>query len=193
VRCLHDALAMPELPERYDPEWFAPQVFEEPEAFSTAYRELCSIARYLIRGEAYSPTLQATELVNQAFLKLYTTPIALQDRQHLLAVLSRYMRQILIDRARRKHAVKRAGVRVSLDDAREVEGETDPPWEAVDDQLARLRELDPVLARVFELHYFAGVSLHDLAVHLDKSERTVKRYWRAARAWVSDRVREAAV
>lgn len=183
---------MPELPDRYDPTWFAARVFEEPEAFATAYGELRSIARYLIRGEAYSPTLQATELVNQAFLKLYASPIALQDRAHLLAILSRYMRQILIDRARRRHAVKRSALKVPLEVVGELEGAADPQWELVDAQLARLATVDPMLAQVFELHYFAGLSMQDLALHLDRSERTVKRYWRAARAWVIDRVREAA-
>ena len=181
---------MPELPDRYDPAWFEPRVFEEPEAFSTAYNELRSIARYLVRGEHYSPTLQATELVNQAFLKLYTSPIRLADRQHFLAVLSRYMRQILIDRARRKRADKRSAATVSLEVARELEDEIEPPWERVDAELARLAATEPLLAEVFELHYFAGLSMRDLALHFDRTERTVKRYWRAARAWVGDRLRE---
>lgn len=180
---------MSELPDRYDPSWFAPSVFEDPGAFRTAYDELRSIARYLIRGEAYSPTLQATELVNQAFLKLYTSPIAAQDRQHFLALLSRYMRQILIDRARRKKAQKRSGQDVPLDAAATPGSGSEPPWELVDQELARLRETDAVLAEVFELHYFAGLSTAELASHLDRSDRTVKRYWRAACAWMSDRVR----
>ena len=56
---------MATLPERYDPDWFAPEVFDEREAFSIAYAELRSIARYLVRGEAYSPTLQATEALSE--------------------------------------------------------------------------------------------------------------------------------
>ncbi len=166
-------------------------MFEDPEAFATAYNELRSIARYLLRGEQYSPTLQATELVNQAFLKLYTSPIRLHDRDHFLNVLSRYMRQVLIDRARRKRADRRAGVEVSLDAVPEVMVDPEPPWERIDAELARLADVEPVLAIVFELHYFAGLPIRDLAVHLDRSERTVKRYWRAARAWMSDRLRES--
>jgi RNA polymerase sigma factor (TIGR02999 family) len=181
---------MPSLPERYDPDWFAPQVFQQAEAFATAYNELRSIARYLVRGEQYSPTLQATELVHQAFLKLYTSPIAFADREHLLAVLSRYMRQILIDRSRRKRADKRSAVELPLDGAPEPPGETEPPWEVIDHQIEHLAATEPVMAQVFQLHYFAGVSLGDLALHLGKSERTVKRYWRAARAWMGERVRE---
>lgn len=179
----------PRLPERYDPSWFAPRVFEEQEAFAAAYDELRAIARYLIRGEVYSPTLQATELVNQAFVKLYTSPIGAQDRQHFLALLSRYMRQVLIDRSRRKKADKRGALEVSLEDALPARAVGEPPWELVDQELARFRETDPLLAQIFELHYFAGLGHQELAHHLGKSTRTVKRYWRAARAWMSNRLR----
>jgi RNA polymerase sigma factor (TIGR02999 family) len=177
------------LPDHYDPAWFAPRVFAEQRAFALAYDELRAIARYLIRGEIYSPTLQATELVHQAFVKLYTSPIGANDRQHFLALLSRYMRQVLIERARRRGAEKRDAVQVPLSDAVQISGETEPPWELVDAQLTRLAEADPVLAQVFELRYFAGLSHEDLARHLDKSPRTVKRYWRAARAWMSEQLR----
>ncbi len=181
----------PRFPERYDPTWFAPKVFDEQRAFQVAYDELRAIARYLIRGEIYSPTLQATELVNQAFVKLYASPIAPNDRQHFLALLSRYMRQVLIDRARRRGAVKREGDAVPVSDALELGASSEPPWELVDRQLERLAAADPDLAQVFELHYFAGLSHEELARHLDKSSRTIKRYWRAARAWMSDELRTA--
>lgn len=180
---------MPALPERYDPSWFSSRIFESDEAFLATYEELRAVARFLVRGERYSPTLQATELVNQAFLKLCTSPITAKDREHFLAILSRYMRQILIDRARRKNAGKRLADHVPLESAPTIGGEQDPPWELVEEMLTRLRESNETLAKVFELHYFAAVPMAELATHLDRSERTVKRYWRAARAWMSDRVR----
>lgn len=182
-----------DLPEHYDPAWFSPRVFEDPEAFASAYDELRSIARYLLRGEQYSPTLQATELVNQAFLKLCSAPYPAVDRDHFLALLSRYMRQVLIDRARRRNADKRAGIEIPLDAATDPGAGREPAWERVDAELAQLAAAQPLLARVFELHYFAGLSMRDLAHHLGCSERTVKRYWRAARAWLSDRLRESVV
>jgi DNA-directed RNA polymerase specialized sigma24 family protein len=99
------------------------------------------------------------------------------------------MRQILIERARRRGALKRSGRNVSLESVTIAGAEPEPPWDLVDGALARLREIDPTLGLVFEVHYFAGVPLSDLAAHLGRSERTVKRYWRAARAWMSDQVR----
>lgn len=180
------------LPERYDPTWFSERVFEDPEAFQIAYGELRRIAGYLLRGEAYRPTLQATELVNEAFLKLYKNPIAANDRDHLLALLSRYMRQILIDRARRRNADKRQGDNVTLEEGIGPGTFAEPEWELLEGGVDALREENETLARVFELHYFAGATLLSIAEGLELSERTIKRYWRAARLWLTDWVRREA-
>jgi RNA polymerase sigma factor (TIGR02999 family) len=177
------------LPEHYDPTWFHPDIFEREEQFQSAYGELRSIARYLLRGEAYSPTLETTELVNEAFLKLYITPMDFNDRSHVVAVLSRYMRQVLIDRARRKGAKKRDAEKVDL----EVELMSSPldadQWQIVGETLDELAKSEPLLAQVFDMHYFAGLQLKEIAPLMNRSERSVKRYWQAARLWLRDRLR----
>ncbi len=177
------------LPEQYDPGWFHPDIFEREEQFRSAYRELRSIARYLLRGEAYSPTLETTELVNEAFLKLYISPMGFNDRGHVIAVLSRYMRQVLIDRARRKGAKKRDGEKVDLEiEAMASQLDADQ-WRIVGETLEQLATTEPLLARVFDMHYFAGLQLKEIAPLLGRSERSVKRYWQAARLWLRDRLR----
>lgn len=183
-------LGVDALPERYDPSWFHPQVFDDDVHFRQAYRELRSIAHYLLRGEAYSPTLQTTELVNEAFLKLYVTPMEFKDRQHAVAVLSRYMRQVLIDRSRRKSAKKRSAERSSVEVEFLASKLDAGQWQIVNQTLDELTRSEPLLAQVFELHYFAGFQLKEIARLLERSERTIKRYWQAARLWLQSKLGE---
>jgi RNA polymerase sigma factor (TIGR02999 family) len=152
------------------------------------YDELRRIAAGYVRGERQGQTLQATALVNEAYLRLAAErPREFANRTHFLAIAALSMRQILVQRARARRAVKRGGapLRVTLDDAR-----LSPPEpagidiEALDQALTRLAELDPEQSRIVELRYFGGLTIEETAEELGSSPATVKRQWAMARAWL---------
>ena len=151
------------------------------------YDELRRIAGGYIRRERPGHTLQATALVNEAFVRLAaekTRPFA--SRTHFLAVAALSMRQILVQRARARKAAKRGGAprRVTLD-AGLVAGEA-PSVDvlALDEALTRLAALDPEQARIVELRYFGGLTIEETAGAVGVSPATVKRQWTMARAWL---------
>jgi RNA polymerase sigma factor (TIGR02999 family) len=142
--------------------------------------------RRLARGRLGSrpATISTTELVHEAYLKLVASErLALEDRRHFYAVAATAMRQVLVDRARRRTAGKRGGgaVHVEL-------GEEASPGEPIDDTLSlesaflRLQEVDARLARVVELRFYAGLPVEEVAQLLEVDPRTVTRDWRKARA-----------
>ncbi len=146
------------------------------------YGELRVIARRRLGGGA---TLSATELVHEAYLRLFEqTGLALNDRRHFFAVAALAMRQILVDRARRRGALKRGGGLRRLDlDAAEIPAEDQAELVlSLDEALRRLKEVDERLTRVVELRFFGGLSVEETAEVLDVDPRTVKRDWRKARA-----------
>ena len=151
------------------------------------YDELRRLARRQLFSGPPGATVSATELVHEVYLKLARSGGAPpRDRAHLLAVAARAMRQILVDAARRRTAGKRGGDMppVTLND--EVHG-ADPRLAeilAVDDSLDALARLDPRLGRLIELRFFAGLSVEETAAALGVSDRTVKREWRKARAYL---------
>jgi len=157
-----------------------------------AYRELRRIARAHRRHRSAGETLCTTALVHEAWLKLVRnrdTPFA--DRRHFLAVASRAMRQVIVDYARRRVAEKRGGgaFRLPLDALTGTPQEPDPERQAVallalDAALDRLDRLDPRLARVVELRFFAELPVQEVARILDVSTATVKRDTRLARAFL---------
>ena len=153
--------------------------------FDLVYHELRRIARAQ-RGHG-EETLRTTALVHEAYLRMVHGQAATpRDRSHFFATAARAMRQILVDQARRRHAQKRgAGVRPDLFDDDRL-GASSPTEEilAVDGALGRLEELDARLARLVELRFYAGLSVEETASALDVSERTVKRDWRRARAFL---------
>lgn len=167
----------------------------DPEAvdvlFSQAYDELRHLAR-VVRRRASQETLNTTALVHEAYLKL--TPgreMSIQDRAHFLHIVARAMRQVLIDAARRKQAVKRADLAVTaaLDAAA-------PPIQlralqlvALEDALQQLEDIDPRRANVVECRFFGGMTVPETAEALGISTPTVKRDWRVARAWLADAIR----
>lgn len=150
------------------------------------YEELHRIARGHLRRERPDHTLQTTALINEAYLRLMDQRVsAAADRHHFVALTSHLMRQILVDHARTRLARKRdGGLRVTLAEnvAFAEPGEVDVL--AVDDALTRLAALDAQQARVVELRYFGGLSIHETAEVLGVSEATVKRDWTTARAWL---------
>ena len=157
------------------------------------YEELRHLAHRKLRGEREAHTLRTTELVHEAYLKLVDhQDVDWRDRQHFFAVAARAMRQVLVERARRRNADKREGGRPDrpLD---EVTPQTPRPPAAIlaiDQALDRLAELDERQARVVECRFFGGYTIAETADVLDVSTSTVERDWRTAKAWLRRELQE---
>jgi RNA polymerase sigma factor (TIGR02999 family) len=152
------------------------------------HRELRQIAQRCMRGERPGHSLQATALVNEAFLRLVDTQhVNWQNRTHFLAVAARLMRRILVDHARTKGYQKRGGGRgnVTLDAALMVTDESRPDLVALDDALTALATIDERKCSVIELRFFGGLSVEETASFLKVSPETVKRDWRLAKSWLA--------
>ena len=151
------------------------------------YDELRRLARRYMGGERVDHTLQATALVNEAYLKLVDIhQVQWQNRAHFFAISARLMRRILVDFARSKHSHKRGagGQHVSLDEALLVTG-TGQNLVAVDDALRALADVDERKSRVVEMRFFGGLSVEETAAALNVSPDTVMRDWKVAKAWLS--------
>lgn len=150
------------------------------------HAELRAIAARQLRREGANPSLQATELVNEAFMKLVQQDgVEWQNRRHFYAIAATAMRRILVDHARRRRADKRGGdmQRVTLEDA-QLTVRQDVDLIDLEDCLTRLESLDPQQGKVVELRYFAGCTIEEVAEVLEISPSTVQREWRMARAWL---------
>ncbi len=159
--------------------------------FELVYDELHQRAHWQIRQAPGPQTINTTALVHEAYLKLTAgAKPGWEDRRHFYCVAGKAMRQILVDRARRRLALKRGGDAVKLDLESVQIGVDDQAERLVglDAALAGLETLNERLARIVELRYFAGLSVEDTARALDISERTVKRDWRLARAYLHERL-----
>ena len=156
------------------------------EVSSEIYDELRRIAAAYMRREAPGQTLQPTALVNEAYLRLAHARPAWRDRAHFVGIAARAMRQVLVDRARARGAVKRWASldRVTLHESIDAGAAADAMLPALDEALARLEQLDPEQARIVELRSFAGLSVEDAAAALGMSPATLKRRWALARAWL---------
>jgi RNA polymerase sigma-70 factor, ECF subfamily len=152
------------------------------------YPELRRIAGSYLRRERIGHTLQATALVNEAFVKLFgTSRIQWQNRAQFFAIAANQMRRILIDYARQSHAGKRGGnnVRVTLSLAADLGKGRDEDLLAVNEALEQLEALSPRVAKMVELRFFGGLGEEEAADVLAISPATVRRDWRFARAWLS--------
>jgi RNA polymerase sigma factor (TIGR02999 family) len=152
------------------------------------YRELRDMARRRLAREHSANTLQTTDLVHEAYLRLIDQRrVDWRDRSHFLALAATMMRRVLVDRARARRAGKRGagGTPVTLTDA--VAAGLDPAMEVldVDRAVERLAADYPRPARVVELRFFGGLELSEIGAVLDVAERTVKRDWAFARAWLA--------
>jgi RNA polymerase sigma factor (TIGR02999 family) len=150
--------------------------------------ELRRIAASHMRGERPGHTLQATALVNEAYLRLVDVRrVDWQNRAHFFAMSARLMRRVLVDFARAKHYKKRGGsaVPVLFDDTLAVANAPSNDLVAIDDALRALDKLDPRKSRVVELRFFGGLSVEETAGVLDISPATVMREWKLAKAWLS--------
>ena len=161
--------------------------------FAAVHEHLRRMATEIFKRERSDHTLEPNALVNELYLRLFRDEVkSFADRAHFYAVAAQTMRRILIDHARAGVAGKRGGTqqRMSLSG---VEGWTRgvAPEDilALDAALARLATLDPRAARVVELRYFAGLQEDEVAEILQVSLITVKRDWKAARAWLSSHLR----
>lgn len=151
------------------------------------YEELRALSGRRLRAHRGSVTLQATELINEAYLRLSAQiDTDWQNRNHFFAVAAVVMRRVLLDQARRRHSAKRD---------RRLESSTDPEQVSMSEEraeqllmldaaLERLAALSPRQARIIELRYFGGFSIPEAAAALGISEATVKRDWMLARAWL---------
>jgi len=151
------------------------------------HRELHQIARRCMAGERAGHSLQATALLNEAYLRLINAKdVAWQDRAHFLAVAARAMRRILVDHSRSRHYQKRGGdaVRVTLDEALVVAREPDRDFVAIDEALAALATVDARKSQVVEMRFFGGLTLEETAEALQISRDTVKRDWKMAKLWL---------
>jgi RNA polymerase sigma factor (TIGR02999 family) len=158
------------------------------ELFEAVYGELRRLAHGQRRRWRGEETLNTTALIHEAYLKLAGGRLPNQDRGRFFAVASRAMRQILIDRARRSRAERRGGgaAPASLADLEPPAGRTFPDEEllSLDAALGRLEKLDPRQVRIVECRFFGGLGVAETAAAVGVSTATVKRDWRAARAWL---------
>lgn len=173
----------------------APQTREAlDELFSLAYEELRRLAASVKRRD-FNATLSPTALVNEAWLKLARTPRVAETTQlHFKRIAGRAMRQVLIDLARRRTSVKRGGPDgvyfVLPDFINPISGQAD--LLALEDALQELERVDSRQAALVESRFFGGLDVAETAELLGVSEATVNREWRAAKAWLKHRLRQAA-
>jgi RNA polymerase sigma factor (TIGR02999 family) len=149
--------------------------------------ELRKIARRCLRGEQAAQSLQATALVNEAYLRLVDARLVnWQNRVHFLAMSARLMRRVLVDAARARGADKRGGdaVRVSLSEAVGRHDDLGEDVVALHDALEHLEQVDARKGRLVELRFFAGLSVEEAAVALEVSPQTAARDWTFAKAWL---------
>jgi RNA polymerase sigma factor (TIGR02999 family) len=150
------------------------------------YEELRRVAHHQLRAERPEHTLQTTALIHEAYLRLRGGGQAeIHDHCHFVALASRLMRQVLVDHARSRSAVKRqGGLKITMNEAVAISDQLEIDVLAVDDALNRLGDLDPQQARVVELRFFGGLSILETSEALRISAATVKREWSTARAWL---------
>jgi RNA polymerase sigma factor (TIGR02999 family) len=158
--------------------------------FALVYGELRKMARAYLRSERDNHTLQATELIHEAYLRMVDqTRCEWRSRAHFLAIAGMAMRRILIDHARRRGRQKRGGEieKLSLDDPRVLDlgsVESDSVLLALEGALDKLERSQPEMARVVVMRFFAGLTHEECAGILDVSPRTVARQWEYAQAWL---------
>jgi RNA polymerase sigma factor (TIGR02999 family) len=156
--------------------------------FDALYGELKRHAHFALTHTPAAETLNTTGLVNETFLRLCAAdPFPIHDRQHFLAVAAKTMRWVLMDFARARKRLRRGGevARVGLDEAMVMSEHRADEVLALDGALESLAQLDPRLAAVVEQRVFGGLTNEEIAAALGVSTRTVKRDWRAAKAFLS--------
>jgi RNA polymerase sigma-70 factor (ECF subfamily) len=151
------------------------------------YDELHKLAGAYLRRERPNITLQPTDLVNEAYVRLVGQQGASwQNRTQFFGMAAKLMRNILVDHARKRGAARRGGdqYRISLTRAERVAGKQDVDLVRLDDALTLLETTHPEHSRVIELRFFGGLTIEETAEVLDLSHATIERHWRFAKAWL---------
>src|SRR5262245_53746192 len=160
--------------------------------FAEVYAELRRIAAARLASEAPGQTLDATALVHEAYLRIFsaTPQAAWADRNHLLATAAEVIRHILVDRARSKGRARHGGGRKRIDLRQPVAVHDLPPDDLLDltDALDALAAEDAAKAELVKLRFFGGLSVEEAATVLGISRATADRHWTYARAWLHDRL-----
>ena len=160
--------------------------------YGRVYDELRHLASGLIRQRGREYTLQATALVNEAYLRMVDQKAPWESRGHFFSVAAMAMRRILVDHARRRSAAKRGGgqAALALDEAVAMFEERSVNLLALDEALTRLAALDPEKSRMVELRFFAGLTIPEVADILNTSHATVERDWAFVKAWLLREVKK---
>jgi RNA polymerase sigma factor (TIGR02999 family) len=163
--------------------------------FQVTYEDLKRLAHERLRRNYPVTGLDTTSLVHESYLRfLGASQLDLQDRGHFMVYAAKVMRSVIIDMVRRKSAERRGGdgVHVTLGTGiRDEVAANEDELLHVDDALCALGRVDPHLVQIVEMRYFAGLSVDEVAEHLELSARTVFRQWEKARLVLLDALREA--
>jgi len=160
--------------------------------FTVVYEKLRLLAGVQLSKEYHQITYQQTELVHEAFLKMIDQQqITINDRKHFYGIASKCMRQILVDHARKKKAIKRGGsdFEETFNDQLPISSDAEQVIE-IDRLLSELQNLDKRLAQVVEYKFFGGLKTEHIAEILEVSEKTVSRDWQHAKAWLYKKIKE---
>ena len=171
--------------------WNAGDLSVEPELMQTIYPILRALAQEQLRGNA-GITLQATELANEAFIKLRAGGAHhVESKQHFMGFMAHTLRSLIVDHIRERGRLKRGGdVRFThFEDIAVEDGSAEMDWIALDTALIALEQQEPSYARLVELRYFLGYDIAQSAVQLGVSMATANRMWRFSRAFLSERMR----
>ena len=163
------------------------------ELMPLVYDELRRTAHAYLNRERHNITLEATALVHEAYLKLIDQQeMSFQGRAQFFGLAAKLMRNILVDRARERGALKRGGdqYRLSLSQVDRFLGKPDVDLVELDDALKQLAELNPRHSQIVELRFFGGLTIEETAEALGVSHGTVEREWRFARAWLHHRLHD---
>ena len=151
------------------------------------YADLRRMAAHQLKSERSGHTLQPTALVHEAYFRIFTgTPLQVHNRSHFMALAAQVIRRILVDYARTRTAVKRGGKDspLPLNEGLVFDQTRVGEFLEVHDALERLRAWAPRQSQIVEMRFFGGMSESEMATRLNVSERTVKRDWAMARAWL---------
>lgn len=156
------------------------------------YEELKRTARRYLRRERGDISIQTTELINEAYLKLINQRESdWQDRAHFFSVAARIIRNFLVDHARRKQFAKRDGRKIPLEEIQIASSEAPINVLLLHDALDNLAKIDERKCKIVELRFFGGLSAEETAQVLGLSEITVKREWLKAKAWLYEELKAA--
>ncbi len=154
------------------------------------HQELRARACGCLRGDPSAKTLQVTDLVSEAYLKVCTAELEFQNRDHFLASIAKAMRWVVVDHAKRRASLKRGGgeVHEQLDNLVVQYESRAIDILALNEALEKLEEFDPVMARAIELRFFGGMEFDAIADELNVARRTLGRKWKMTLAWLSGEV-----